>query len=110
MASGSEVHLALEAATALEDRGVPTRVVSFPSWEIFERQTPEYKAGVFPSDVPRLAIEAGTTIGWERYAGSRDRVIGLDRFGASAPGDVAYAELGFNVQAVVDKAAKIVEG
>jgi transketolase len=108
MATGSEVHLALEAASALETRGIAARVVSLPSWELFDRQPPEYRAAVLPQGIPRLAIEAGTTIGWERYTGRRDAIVGLDGFGASAPGPVVYANLGFTVQAVVEKATKIV--
>jgi transketolase len=108
--TGSEVHLALDAAAALGARGIAARVVALPSWEIFDRQAPEYKASVLPAGIPRLAIEAGVTLGWERYTGSRDAVVGLDRFGASAPGGIAYAELGFNVQTVVDIATKIARG
>ena len=85
-------------------------MVSLPSWEVFERQSPEYKAGVLPRGIPRLALEAGVTTGWERYTGSRDRVVGLDRFGASAPGETAYSELGFNVEAVVERATTIARG
>jgi transketolase len=110
IATGSEVHLALDAFAALEARGIAARVVSLPSWEIFDRQTPEYKARVFPADVPRLSIEAGVTLGWERYTGSRDAAVGLDRFGASAPGGTVYAKLGFNVQIVVRRATKIARG
>ncbi len=108
--TGSEVHLALDAAATLQARAIAARVVSLPSWEIFERQTPEYKASVLPAGIPSLAIEAGVTTGWERYTGSRDSIVGLDEFGASAPGEIAYAELGFNVQTVVDKATKLVRG
>jgi transketolase len=108
MATGSEVHLALEAASALEAHGIAARVVSLPSWELFDRQSPEYRASVLPPGIARLAIEAGITIGWERYTGRRDAIVGLDRFGASAPGPVVYANLGFTVQTVVEKATKIV--
>ncbi len=108
--TGSEVHLALDAAATLEARGIAARVVSLPSWEVFDRQTPEYKASVLPAEIPRLAIEAGVTLGWERYTGSRDAVVGLEGFGTSAPGGIVYAELGFNVRTVVDKATKIARG
>jgi transketolase len=108
--TGSEVHLALDAAAALQARGIAARVVSLPSWEVFDGQTAEYRESVLPAGIPRLAIEAGVTLGWERYTGSRDAVVGLDRFGASAPGGIAYAELGFNVRSVVDKATKIARG
>jgi len=110
IATGSEVHLALDAAAALEARGIAARVVSLPSWEIFEQQSSDHKQSVLPDGIPRITLEAGVTVGWERYAGSRDAIIGLDRFGASAPGGVAYAELGFNVDSVVEKATKIARG
>jgi transketolase len=108
--TGSEVHLALDAAAALETRGIGARVVSLPSWEIFDRQAPEYKVEVLPAGIPRLAIEAGVTAGWERYTGDRGAVVGLDGFGVSAPGGKAYAELGFSVRTVVEKATKIARG
>jgi transketolase len=110
VATGSEVHLALEAADALEQRGIAARVVSLPSWEIFEKQPAAYRDKVLLAGIPRLAIEAGVSTGWERYAGSPEAVIGLDRFGASAPGDVAYSKLGFNVDNVVKKATRIARG
>lgn len=109
IATGSEVGLALKAQTELESRGVSARVVSMPSWEIFEEQTVEYKNSVLPTDVPRLAIEAGSTLGWWKYVGSGGGVIGLDRFGASAPGKVALEKLGFTVENVVKQALKLVE-
>ena len=110
MATGSEVHLALDVAGELGTRGIAVRVVSLPSWEIFEQQPREYKESVLPGGIPRIAIEAGVTLGWERYTGRRDAIVGLDRFGASAPGGTAYAKLGFNVERVVEKALKIVRG
>jgi transketolase len=106
IATGSEVHLALDAAGTLEARGLAVRVVSLPSWEVFEQQSREYKDGVLPTGIPRIAIEAGVTSGWERYTGSRDAIVGLDEFGVSAPGGIAYAELGFNVQKVIEAATK----
>ena len=102
--TGSEVSLALEAADALEADGVPTRVVSFPSWELFDRQDQDYKDQVFPPGVPRVSIEAGVTIGWERYA---DRAVGIDRFGASAPGPEVLDKLGINVATLVATARKL---
>jgi len=109
IATGSEVGLALKAQTELESRGVSARVVSMPSWEIFDEQTLEYKNSVLPQDVPRLAIEAGSTLGWWKYVGCGGGVIGLDRFGASAPGSVALEKLGFTVENVVNQAIKLVE-
>jgi transketolase len=100
--TGSEVSLTLEARDALQKEGVPTRVVSMPCWELFEEQPQEYRDEVLPEGVTaRLAVEAGVAQGWDRYVGPQGAVIALDRFGASAPGDVALRELGFNVDNVL---------
>jgi transketolase len=108
IATGSEVSLALEAREKLEAGGTPTRVVSMPCWELFEEQSAEYRAEVLPPAVTaRLAIEAGVRQGWDRYVGPMGDVICLDRFGASAPGDVAMRELGFNVDNVVAQARRL---
>jgi len=109
IATGSEVGLVLEAREKLQGEGVPTRVVSLPCWELFEEQTAEYRDEVLPAAVTaRLAVEAGVRQGWERYVGSAGDVICLDRFGASAPGDVALKNLGFNVENVVGRARKLI--
>src|SRR5437868_14311888 len=93
IATGSEVGLALEAREKLEQQGVPTRVVSMPCWELFEEQSQEYRDEVLPRSVKaRLAIEAGVREGWDRYVGPEGDVICLERFGASAPGEVALHE------------------
>jgi transketolase len=107
LATGSEVSLALEAAGALEEKGIPARVVSMPSWEIFDEQPEEYRLKVLPPGVPRLAVEAGITTGWEKYTHDPGAVLGLNRFGASAPGPVAYKELGFSVENVVRMATRL---
>ena len=107
VATGSEVHLALEARTVLEARGVATRVVSMPSWELFFAQTPRYRTSLLPRSARKLAIEAGATLGWRDVVGDKGAVIGLDRFGASAPGPVAMDKLGFNVENVVTTALGI---
>ena len=87
---------------------LPTRVVSMPCVELFEEQPEDYRNQVLPSSVTaRLAIEAGVPQGWDRYVGTTGQVIGLDRFGASAPGDVALRELGFNVENVLNHAKKL---
>ncbi|HJP93356.1 MAG TPA: transketolase [Pyrinomonadaceae bacterium] len=105
MATGSEVSLALEAREKLEEEGVPVRVVSMPCWELFEEQSQEYRDQVLPPSVKaRLAVEAGVREGWDRYVGPEGDVICLDRFGASAPGEVALRELGFNVENVLKHA------
>ena len=105
IATGSEVSLALEAREKLQADGIATRVVSLPCWELFEEQTEEYRDEVLPPGVKaRLAIEAGIRQGWDRYVGAQGDVICLDRFGASAPGDVVMRELGFNVENVLTHA------
>ncbi len=107
--TGAEVWPALAAAKLLADDGIRARVVSFPSWKIFEEQTAEYQASVLPADVPRLAIEAGATLGWWKYVGLDGDVIGLDRFGASAPGPKVLAEFGFTADNVAARAKKLVK-
>ncbi len=105
IATGSEVSLALEAREKLQAEGISTRVVSMPCVELFEEQPEEYRNEVLPQDVAaRLAIEAGVSQGWHRYVGLKGDVIALDRFGASAPGDVVMRELGFNVDNVLQRA------
>ncbi|MEX0846881.1 MAG: transketolase C-terminal domain-containing protein, partial [Ilumatobacteraceae bacterium] len=104
VATGSEVPLAVTASEQLAAEGVRTQVVSLPSWDRFEVQGDEYRAAVFPPGVPVLSVEAATTFGWERYA---DRCIGIDRFGASAPGGVALDKLGINVDHVVSLARQM---
>jgi transketolase len=105
IATGSEVSLALEAREKLQAEGIPTRVVSLPCWDLFEEQTEDYRDEVLPPDVSaRLGIEAGVRQGWDRYVGQRGDVVCLHRFGASAPGDVALRELGFNVDNVLQRA------
>jgi transketolase len=106
--TGSEVSLAQGAAKLLAREGIKARVVSMPSWKIFEEQSAEYKAGVLPVGVPKLAVEAGATLGWWKYVGTGGDVVGIDRFGASAPGKIAMAELGFTAENVAARAKKIV--
>jgi len=84
-------------------------VVSFPSWKIFEEQPPAYKASVLPAGVPRLAVEAGSTLGWWKYVGLDGDVLGLDRFGASAPGATVLKELGFTAENVAARAKALVK-
>ncbi len=106
VACGSEVTLAMKSAVELKAAGISAQVVSLPSWKIFDEQTAEYRESVLPKKLPKLAIEAGATLGWWKYA---DEVIGLDRFGASAPGPVAMDKLGFNVANVVEHAKKLIK-
>ncbi|HET7112080.1 MAG TPA: transketolase [Pyrinomonadaceae bacterium] len=103
--TGSEVSLTLEAREKLQAEGVPTRVVSMPCWELFEAESKQYRDGVLPPAIKsRLAVEAGVRQGWDRYVGDAGDVVCLDRFGASAPGEVALKNLGFNVDNVVKHA------
>ena len=100
--TGSEVQLCVEAADRLADEGIGAQVVSMPSWELFAEQDESYQDSVLPSSVrARVAVEAAATLGWERWVGLDGVVVGLDRFGTSAPGDVAMRELGFTADAVV---------
>jgi transketolase len=108
IATGSEVPLAMEAREKLQAEDTPTRVVSMPCWELFDEQTQNYRDEVLPPAITaRLAIEAGVPQGWYKYVGTRGDVIGLDRFGASAPGEVALRELGFNVDNVLKHARQL---
>jgi transketolase len=105
MATGSEVSLVMDAAQKLHGEGSGVRVVSFPSWELFEKQDEAYKESVLPKNIQgRLAVEAGTSLGWERYAKS---VIGIDHYGASAPYKVIFEKFGFTVENVVAKAKEL---
>lgn len=103
IATGSEVHLALEAQAKLAEEGICVSVVSMPSWDIFEMQSEEYKKSVLPEGLPKVAVEAGVTLGWSRYTGSEDNVIGINKFGASAPGGTVMKEYGFTAENVAAK-------
>ncbi len=106
--TGSEVHIALESAKLLYRQGIATRVVSLPSWELFEAQTEEYRESVLPRNIKaRISIEAGVTFGWERYVGTEGVAIGIDRFGASAPFNVLLQQFGLTSDRVVAEALKI---
>jgi transketolase len=109
--SGSEVQLCLEARERLAKKGVAARVVSMPSWELFERASKNYRDKVLPPNVTaRVAVEAGISMGWERYVGSQGAVIGIDRFGASAPGGTIMQKYGMKASAVVAKAMALLRG
>ena len=107
--TGSEVSVALGAAKLLAADGIGARVVSMPSWKIFDEQSAEYKASVLPAGVPRLAVEAGATLGWWKYVGLDGDVVGIDRFGASAPGPIVMKEFGFSAENVAARAKKLVK-
>jgi len=107
--SGSEVWPAVNAAKLLVAEGIRARVVSLPSWKLFDAQSAAYRASVLPAGVPRLAVEAGATLGWWKYVGLDGDVVGLDRFGASAPGPIVMKELGFSAENVAARAKKLLK-
>jgi transketolase len=108
LASGSEVEIALDAQSALAGDGIRCRVVSLPCWEIFEEESDDYRESVLPRSVKaRVSIEAGVTFGWSRYVGEGGISIGIDRFGASAPGEVAFEKLGITARAVIDAVKRL---
>ena len=105
LGTGAEVWPAIDGARLLAESGIPARVVSLPSWKIFDEQSQEYRDSILLPGIPKLAIEAGATLGWWKYlTGSKGDVIGLDRFGASAPGGTVLKELGFTADNVVTRA------
>ncbi len=108
--TGSEVSVALEAKKLLADKGVSARVVNMPSWELFEKTTPEYKASVFPDNgTPRLVVEAALPMGWEKYLGPRGAAVAMNGFGASAPGGLVLKKFGFTPENVAEKAMGLLE-
>jgi transketolase len=109
VATGSEVELIMKAALELKDAGINATVVSMPSFKIFEEQDDAYKASIFPHGVPKISVEAGATMGWWKYVGRDGVTIGIDRFGASAPGPIALEKLGVSVAHVVEHAKKLVQ-
>jgi transketolase len=109
VSTGAEVWPSLKAAETLKAEGLTVRVISMPSWKIFEEQTEDYKASIFPDHLPKLAVEAGATLGWWKYVGRHGDVVGLDRFGASAPGPVALEKLGFGADNIAAKAKSLVD-
>jgi len=103
--TGSEVGLCVTAATELSKTGEKCRVVSMPSWDRFERLTKDQQQEIFPKNVPVLSVEAGVTMGWERYA---DQTVGINRFGTSAPGAIALEKLGISLEAVVQASNSLI--
>jgi transketolase len=108
IATGSEVELAVAAASALAAEGVAARVVSMPSTDVFDRQDAAYKAGVLTKGLPRVAIEAGVTDFWYKYVGLEGAVVGIDTFGESAPAGVLFKHFGFTVENVVAKVKSVI--
>jgi transketolase len=108
MASGSEVGLIVAAGQQLAAQSVKVRLVSFPSWELFAAQSLEYRQSVLPATIPaRLAVEAGVTMGWERWVGDKGAVLGINRYGASAPAETVFRELGLTAANVVARALSL---
>lgn len=107
--TGSEVHIALEAGRQLASLHIKVRVVSMPSWELFDRQPPSYRDAVMPPAVrARVAVEAGITLGWEHYVGLEGAVVGMEGFGASAPGEVLYEKFGITAENVAARARALI--
>jgi transketolase len=109
MSSGSEVALIIAAHEKLAERGIKSRVVSMPSHELFARQDAKYRESVLPSGVPRIAVEAAHPMSWYRWVGDDGIVLGLERYGASAPYEKIYEELGLTVDKVVSAATRLVK-
>ncbi|KAG0456943.1 hypothetical protein HPP92_021787 [Vanilla planifolia] len=109
ISSGSELEIAIKAAEELRKEGKAVRVVSLVSWELFNEQSDEYKESVFPAAVTaRVSVEAGSTLGWEKFIGSKGKAIGIDRFGASAPAGRIYKEFGLTPENVFAVAKTII--
>jgi transketolase len=99
----------MEAADILENQGIHARVLSMPCWELFDDQAENYKNFLFPTGIPRLAIEAGVTFAWNRYLGSgRGKVIGVDHYGASAPYKTIFKKYGLTAERIVDEVKKLI--
>jgi transketolase len=110
MASGSEVELILSAGEKIAEEGIAVRIVSFPSWELFSSQDEAYRESVFPEGIKaRIAIEAGSPMGWERWTGSDGRIIGIDHYGASAPYQEIYQRFGLTTENIIDTVHDVLE-
>ncbi|MEE4358460.1 MAG: transketolase, partial [Desulfococcaceae bacterium] len=110
ISTGAEVHVTMSAAEELSAKGIKARMVSMPSWELFEKTDATYKESVLPKDVKiRVAVEAGIPMGWEKFTGRSDAVIGIDHFGASAPGGLLLEKFGFTKENIVNRAMKLLE-
>jgi len=108
ISSGSEIHIAIDASQELKEKGMAVRVVSMPSWQVFDGQPEEYRNQVLPPEIKaRVAIEAGSTQGWHRYVGEKSHVVGIDHFGASAPSKILYEKFGITVDRVVEEAIRL---
>jgi len=111
IATGSETHIALEGGKRLAGEGIGVRVVSAPSWEFFDQQPADYRESVLPTAVRRrVAVEAGIKLGWEHYVGLDGAIVGLDGFGASAPGEILFEKFGITVENLVDQIKVLLQG
>lgn len=111
IATGSEVNLAIEAQKELYKQNIDVRVVSMPSWDLFEKQPDSYKEEVLPSSIEkRMSIEMASSLGWERYVGKDGKILSVDKFGASAPGNIVVKEYGFSVENVVNEVKDLING
>lgn len=109
--TGSELHIALDAAAKLKEKGITARVVSMPSWELFDEQPLAYRDTVLPPSLgTRIAIEAGSTQGWHKYVGDKGEIVGMDHFGASAPAEILYEKFGITAEHLVNRAIKLCRG
>jgi transketolase len=110
IATGSEVHLALRVYEKAQAEGIRMRVVSMPSWELFESQPVEYRNQVLPPDISfRISVEAGATQDWQKYVGSAGVTIGIDHFGSSAPGKVLLEKFGFTIENIMQKVRELIK-
>lgn len=109
IATGSEIHLALKIFEILKKDFIHTRIVNMPSWELFEEQTEKYKNLILPKDIPKIAIEAGVSMGWHKYVGAEDNIISVNHFGASAPSEILLREFGFSVDNIVKKIKNVLQ-
>ena len=109
LATGSEVEISIKAAILLEQKGYRVRVVSMPSWELFDEQNEQYRQGVLPAGVPVLSVEAGITMGWAKYTGSKGASLGIDHFGASGPGPTVMANFGFTPENIAAHAMQLLK-
>ncbi len=107
MASGSEVNLIIEAGMRLAAEAVAVRLISFPSWELFAEQDQAYRDRVLLPKTKKMAVEAGVTMGWERWVGDKGAILGINRFGASAPAEDVFRELGFTIGNVFNRAMQL---
>jgi transketolase len=108
--TGAETSVALEAGKLLADKGISARVVNMPSWELFENTSPDYRKSVFPDDgAPRLVVEAGIPMGWEKYLGGKGDAVAMNSYGASAPGGLVLKKFGFSAENVAEKAMSLLK-